>query len=301
VYTAVDPLLQFIGQNPNVGVLWSPLDDYSKEQAEQRTIRNQTIWTGGSKDEYRQFLQVTYYRYDHDVLVHWASPVNITGTTGQFWVPGVQSTDTLTVFITQVVRPVDFVKTDDITVQGIDCYKFEPIPAFADSETEYSPNSVYFQEIHGVFNVSTWIPTSAMITRGQMNNVPTSVSSGFTGITAGPYASEEWFAVEPMSGLGMKAHTVLQVNLQIPLLNAIFNIDPLIAPLGYQDNNQEINSTQANQFKEIVETITAGSIAAYVLGAVIGGALVMVGGFVFLKFREEQIGDQDPDIDMQNM
>jgi hypothetical protein len=78
-----------------------------------------------------------------------------------------------------------------------------------------------------------------------------------------------------------------QINFGVPVLHHFYpQAKNGIFPIAWRNETQAINSTQADEFKTKVNGVKSGSIASYILGPVIGVALLVVGFILFAKQKK---------------
>lgn len=190
------------------------------------------------------------------------------------------STKLYTIFFTLV--SIDQVQT------GVDLYGIS-LNRFQISPHNLVPNSIYYQSITGMANMS-WAYNEVPIFLSQPNMVgvdPVWISK-VSGMNPMSTDSQTILDVEPLTGVTMNAHKRLQLNLYIEESPPIFDeFNPnatvgLFYPILYVDESSQITEALANDFKSSVysplKLIFGFSVTFFVLGSL----LIVIGIIVLL-------------------
>jgi len=299
LWTAEDPFLAFLNQSSHAGLLYSQYEAWTREEALNQTLRVRPIFRGGSLEERTRSQEAQWwpdYPRGNATINAWREPLEVHGNDGgEIWPPGVSKDDILTVWFHELARPIDFEfwKTDRI--KGIHVYLFKMVDSTFDSDP------FYFQT-QGMMNMSSIKSVKLFYSKSNFYGVEDqSIRTSFNGIELDDEAyGNLYFGVEPESGVAMLKQGPIQANIQTPPLAHFYpGLNATIyTPVAIVENSDAIDDDKADTFKKLVGGIKAGTIAAYVVGIVLGAILVIFGVFVCVHWNMRRRTGQESNLDL---
>jgi lysosome membrane protein 2 len=282
-------------------------------------VKRDTVYTGDDDPDYmRQYLEVAESKYlnvdfgvqtilgmqvDIDLAI-WGCPTTfaallnkcnpypnrVYGTAGVQFKPNLQENSTVNVFVPELSRHAPMVNFDSVHVSdhGIDLLRYTLDPKIL---TNSSLNWDYYAYAHnGLLNVSMskqGLPI--FMSKPHFLDADVELLAGIDGLTAPVREDHDtWLDVEPLTGATMRANKRLQINLRTSPLNITstppFTLYPAVGthyvPLAWIDENAEISSSKAAQFKSKVygaqDAIHYVSLLGTILGSIFVGLAVML-------------------------
>ena len=228
----------------------------------------------------------------------------IKGTDGTQFHPGVDPSETLTLFIDTVFRyvPIPFLILTDTstgylvgngttTIEGIDMIKFDIVATQLMNATLYPPNAGFYM----------WLPTGLANLTVVSNGAPVFLSKphfldadpsyleAVDGLSPNRSIHDTSLYVEPISGLTMSAHKRLQINVYVDSLLMLYeNVSSIYFPIGWIEESSTITPELAGKFKSSVYgALNMARISKYV-GWIAGPVFVVVGIVAIVSYRFKQ-------------
>ncbi len=275
-----DPLLLFLQANgidvdPSANLFTNHTD--VNEALDEKTS---TIKTGANNLE--EIAQYVKWQENTTVTV-WQSDEPVRGTGGTQFAPGVTTSETLVVWVSELLRAVDFVFAKETQVEGIDLLRFELSDDTLKSSSQLAANAKYYQGIAGLANMTAAQGIPLFLSKPHFLDADSSLGTGMGISTADPEKHDTFLDVEPITGAVMNAKKRLQINLQVQASD-YFSKDIMdeILPLVWVEEGGSIQPDQAQAFKDAVygaqdlqRTLTLGGPT---LGIVfIATAVVLIG------------------------
>jgi len=228
-----------------------------------------------------------------NVIDFWNPPQHVNGNDGgDFWVPAsIGEHEVVEVWNDPLVRPIPFKKVGEYTVKGIKLWKMAVLDSFWESATDYPANSVYYQFEAGLLNITPVAPAPSFISRPGFFGVDDTIRTNVQGVTSKPEYQTWFFGFNWESGFTMDKQTYYQIStLTTPYTEFGNNITSgYYIPFVWFDSVTQISDHQATRFKTIVDGANNGSIAAYVVGCVVGGLMTIVGFLILLRYRHRKL------------
>lgn len=302
LYTAQDPLLQFLSLNPYVGLYYNASHAANYTQANNQSDYREAIYRGGTRDDLKKFLEVKEYN-GLTTVNFWREPVKVEGNDGgDFWVPASLDADKdQLVWNERLVRPIHFRKTGEFEVKGIPLWKLEPVEDFWRNEVDVPANALYFQEQTGLLNITPTTPSITFISRPGFYGADIA-RANVDGVDDSKEEFHEWIlGVNWESGFAMYKQAFFQISSQMPNYTEFYNVTGRIIPYAWFDERDEIETKDANRFKSIVSGAKNGAIAAYVIGCVLGGVSAIIGVAVLLRYRYRKLRQFEEQVKGMNL
>lgn len=240
-----DPFLEFLianGQDldsTNAGLFTNATDVDDPRIAEASTIN-----TGQTNLE--DLLQYVEWQGNDSITV-WESNEPITGTDATQFAPGVSSTDRLQAYVSDLLRVVDFVYSEDVEVKGIDLLKF----VLADSALGVDSN--YYQSIRGIANMSKAAGIPLFLSKPHFLDGADSLTAAVSGLDADRDLHDTYLGVEPTSGAVFDARKRLQVSFNIEAGNFIYkDLPSAYMPIVWIEDGGTIPDDSAEAFVDSV-------------------------------------------------
>jgi len=296
--------LNITGQSPHAGIFYDSDEPPTREAAEQLPLFNETIWRGGSKDEFYDFLQIKTYNGLTTIPEYNNAPVK-GNAKGEHFVPGMDPDERLVIWSGSIRRPTTWEKTGEYDLKDIHVWKYEIIADFWESEKQNPSRSDYFQEEQGVLNLTAIQSLNSYITRPHFYDAPFTFSNSTLlggGSNTSEYYSNYEIGVEPRSGFTMVKRLLPQIVFGVPELGYFYNIQPGNYPIVWQDDIEVISDDDADTFKDSLHKAFVYEIVAFVVGIGLGLILLIIGIIVIRKYSKEDSGyDSSGELSMENM
>ena len=203
-----------------------------------------TIKTGkGDINEVGQRIEFN----GQDEITIWAEPIDVKGTGGTQFAPGISQDDDLEVFSSDFMRTLefDFSKTTDM--YDIELYRFK-----LDDGT-FEPNPDYYMYIDGCANVYPCQGIPAYLSKPHFLDGDPILLSSVVGMKPDKGAHDLYFEVEPITGITMKGRTRMQVNFMTSKTDLWYpNVTEALMPIVWFEERSEITEELAEDFKNLV-------------------------------------------------
>jgi len=187
---------------------------------------------------------------DQDEITIWAEPIDVKGTDGTTFGPGVTDEDTLKVFTKDLMRTVEFEYHDEAEIYDIDLLEFK----FADDT--FAPNSIYLMDTLGLVNlapVPKYRDVPVRVSKPHFLGADPELTQDVEGMNPDPALHDTYLEVEPITGLTMKVRQRIQVNLEPMQLTDWSNNAPhAVMPLLWMEDSGQVSEELATYFKEQV-------------------------------------------------
>lgn len=245
-----DPLLLFLQANgididPNANLFTNHTNVSDALEGKTSTFK-----TGAnSLEEIGQYVKWQ----ENSTVTVWKSPESARGTGGTQFAPGVSSSETLVVWVSELLRAVNFVFTEETEVEGIDLLRFELSADTLKSSADFAANAKYYQGITGLANMTAAQGIPLFLSKPHFLDAASSLGKDM-GIGAPNRNKHDTFLdVEPITGAVMNAKKRLQINLQVNASD-YFNKEIIneMFPLLWVEEGGSIQKEQAEAFKETV-------------------------------------------------
>jgi hypothetical protein len=254
LFTAVDKAVLdhqiYYGQDESlaeVGIFDNCHDSAEAEEAEVPSIK---IKTG--RDDVSKVGQLVEYNGQKTIYL-WDEPVEVDGTGGTQFAPGITKDDTLDVFSLDMMRVVEMKYDKEDEIHGIDLLKFE-----LDDET-FEADPMYYMETDGLVNlapVPKYRDVPIRISQPHFLKADPSIQNAVGGLNPDESEHGTYICVEPISGITMKARQRAQVNLEIgPMIFWYQNITNAAMPILWMEDSGEIPEDLAEEFKAVYEAL----------------------------------------------
>jgi hypothetical protein len=302
MYTAEDPLLKLLGVSPFVGLYYNASHAANYSQADAQEDYRDAIFRGGTRDDLKKFLEVKEYNGLVTVNI-WKEPVRVEGNDGgdNFVPASLHDNDDVLVWNERLVRPITFKKSGEFDVKGIPLWKLQPTEDLWRNEIDYPDNALYFQEMTGLLNITPTAPAYTFISRPGFYGADLA-RAGVDGIDDSREEFKDWIiGVNWQSGFTMYKQAYFQISAGISNYTEFYNITGRIIPFGWIEDKDEITDKQATRFKTIVNGAKNGSIAAYVIGCVLGGVMTIFGVAILLRYRYRKMRQFEEQVKGMNL
>jgi len=261
----------------------------AEKKAQTKELISSRVWRGGTREEYEEFLEAKEFE-GNDTVYFWAEPVKVKGNNGGslwHWDMSEAEDHKLVVWSDDLARPTVWQKVGEYEEQGILLWKYELSASEWQNSTENADNAKYFQQVHGLFNVTPVVGAfRSFLSRPHYYDVGSQVKEDVTGLDdSNSYYEKWWFAVEPNSGITMAKLTIPQLCFEVTSLRELYDISAATVPVVWFDSYAYIGEEDANLFKGFVYGLEAGAIVLFVAGVSIGLILLVVGNVLLYQFR----------------
>lgn len=252
---------------------------------------NSTIYTGQSDID----LVGCYQRWKENFgnLSIWKSRYAnmLNGTDGTVYKPDISKDDALYIFITQLCRSLNVKYLDELTVHGIDGYRFNP-PKYLFESGDINPDNKGFCNPNcltsGLLSVNACVPFNAPIVVSQPHflNGNKSLQKMVLGLHPNEEKHDTFLTLEPNTGIPLQASKRLQFNIHVEPFSGVSDLENVKAaqvPIMWISEHVRIDSGNANKLKKDVlndlEIIKWIEIGLYILG----GLMVLIAIILFVR------------------
>ncbi|MFX1399508.1 MAG: hypothetical protein ACFFAS_20980 [Promethearchaeota archaeon] len=243
--TAAYEYYKYYGEDTNQAIIGIFDNIHNEAEADLADVDHFTINTG--KEDISEVGQVVEYK-GKDTINIWAGPIEITGTLGTQFAPGVTEGDTLEVFNVDLMRVVELEYEEDTEIYDIDLLQFKL------AEDTWAPNSLYFMDTTGLVNlapVEKYQQVPVRVSNPHFLGTALSVQQGVIGMRPNDDFHETYVNVEPITGIVMDAAMRAQINFEVEP-NELFlpNISNTVMPILWMEFRGEIPKDLAEIFKD---------------------------------------------------
>ena len=245
-----DPLLLFLQANGVDVDADSNLFTNHTDVSDALQSKTSTFKTGANDlEEIGQYVEWQ----ENTTVTVWASPETVRGTGGTQFAPGVTPSETLVVWVSELLRAVDFVFTKETQVEGIDLLRFELSDDTLKSSSQLAANAKYYQGIAGLANMTAAQGIPLFLSKPHFLDADSTLGNNMGISAADPEKHDTFLDVEPITGAVMNAKKRLQINLQVYASNYFSKdiIDEML-PLVWIEEGGAIQPDQAQAFKDAV-------------------------------------------------
>jgi len=219
----------------------------NSEEAEQAGVPTYTVKTG--KNDISEVAQIIKLNGESQINI-WAEPIDIYGTDGMQFHPGVTPSETLKVFNIDLLRTVNLEYDSESEVKGISLHRFRMAP------DTFEPNPLYFQDTWGFTNLEVFEKyqgVAVRVSKPHLLDTEPSIQEAIIGMNPDPDMHETFIDVEPISGITMNAHMCVQVNFEVPH-GSIWHaeVQDTYMPILWMAMEGEIPDGLADYFKGLV-------------------------------------------------
>jgi hypothetical protein len=223
----------------------------------------------------------------------WKSPTAnmLNGTDGSVYRPDISKDDELYIFIIQLCRSLNVRYLDEVTIQGIKGYRFNP-PKYLFESGDINPDNKGFCNPDclpsGLMNLNVCVPFNAPIVVSQPHflNGNKSLQKMVLGLNPVEEKHDTFLSLEPNTGILLQASKRMQFNIQVDPVRGVSdleNVKSAQVPIMWINEHVSIDRSNANKLKKNVlnnlEIIKWIEIGLYI----VGGLMVMVAVILFIK------------------
>ena len=215
----------------------------------------------------------------------------LNGTDGSIYKPDISNDDVLYIFITQLCRSLNVKYLDEVTIEGIDGYRFNA-PKYLFESGDINPDNKGFCDPNclpsGLLSISVCVPFNAPIVVSQPHflNANKTLLQKVLGLNPQEDKHDTFVSIEPNTGIILQASKRIQFNIYIEPLKGIEELGSIVAayvPLMWINEHVRIDSTNAQKVKkdvldilEIVKWVERGLF-------ILGGLMVLIAVILFIR------------------
>jgi len=224
-----------------------------------------------------------YVKYNGEsTITVWDPDVEVSGTGGTQFAPGVTNDERLEIFIPEFLRPLELVYSKDVTVKGVSLLRYI-LPDDAFTVGEYEDDKA------GLANMQ--VSYGAPVYLGQPHFFGADPSLLDDVVITPPNQDEHqlYIDVEPNTGATMAAKLRMAINLKVEQTDFWYQtIKSAIYPIFWLEQSAEIPDDLASMFKDLVYMVL--DIKEYLYAGFVGGgaALLSLGIVVTTTQRRKQ-------------
>ena len=202
-----------------------------------------TIKTG--KNNVNEAKETVKYNGE-EKLSMWARDIDVKGTDGTQFSPGLTvDDDTLKVFVSDLVRPVDFEFSKLTELYDIKLYRYKF------SEELFEPAPEYYMDTNGLAYMYPKYGIPVYLSKPHFLGADPSVSGAVSGMNPDSAKHDTYIDVEPITGITMNARARLQVNFKVtPTDKWYTDVQEAYMPILWVEKEAEIPEEKAEEFKE---------------------------------------------------
>ena len=202
-----------------------------------------------------------------------ANPVNVSGTGGTQFAPGVTKDDILEIFIPQFLRPLEVEYQKDVTLKGIDMLRYV-FPA----DTFSPDNEPYHDVFVGLANMQVSYGANVYLGQPHFYGADPLLLDDVVISSPSQELHELYIDVEPNTGATMAAKLRMAINIKVEQTDTWYkNIKEAIYPIFWLEQSAEVPDEIATMFKDLVYMVL--DLKDYMHSGFVGGgaALLCIG------------------------
>ncbi|XP_028415192.1 lysosome membrane protein 2-like [Dendronephthya gigantea] len=226
-------------------------------------------------------------------LGFWNSPYAnmLNGTDGSVYKPDISKDDMLFIFIIQLCRSLNVEYLDEVTIEGIDGYRFHP-PKYLFQSGNINPDNKGFCVPNclpsGLLSISSCVPFQApiVVSSPHFLNGDKSLLKMIHGLSPNEEKHDTFLSLEPNTGILLQASKRIQFNIQVDPMAGIQDLENVKSaqiPIMWIDEHVRIDSSNAQKVKknvlnnlEIIKWVELGLI-------ILGGLMVLIAIILFIR------------------
>jgi len=242
LFTAVDNLINEMDPvMAKVGIFDNCHNITEAEEAETVQVKVKT-----GRDDIDKVGQYVEYDGNEDIMV-WAEPLELTGTDGTQFAPGVSKDEKVEAFVDDIMRVGEFKYSKEVELHGINLYRFKL------KDDLFDPNPICFMDTQGVANMEPVMGIPARVTKPHFFDADKSLLSKVDGMSPKSSEHDTFLDIEPISGAVMRARKRLQVNLYVTPTDQWYqDVSTTIMPILWVQESGEIPKDLAEEFVDVV-------------------------------------------------
>jgi hypothetical protein len=250
---------------------------HNTTEAEEAEANRYKISTG--KKNVEKVGQTIEFNGEEEISM-WARGINVEGTDGTQFAPGVSKDESLDVFIPELVRPVEFKYSKLTNMYDIELFRYEF------SEDLFEPAPEYFMDTEGLANMYPEYGIPVYLSKPHFLGTEESVCDAVIGMDPKSSKHDTYIDVEPITGITMKAKARIQVNFKVsPTDEWYSDIQEAYMPILWVEKEAEITEEKAEEFKDSL--YGALDLRSSLIPALIGGGSIIT--FVGAMFSQTQV------------
>jgi hypothetical protein len=177
----------------------------------------------------------------------WAKSIDVKGTDGTQFAPGISQEDDLEVFSSDFMRTLEFDFRKTTSIYDIELYHYK-----FDDDT-FKPDSDYYMYIDGCANIYPMQGIPAYLSKPHFLGGDPILTSSVSGMNPDEGDHDTYFDVEPITGITMKGRVRIQVNFMTSQTDLWYpNITEAMMPILWFEDRSEITKELAEEFKDLV-------------------------------------------------
>jgi uncharacterized protein YfkK (UPF0435 family) len=297
LFTAVDTAVynhqEYYGKDlslAEVGLFDNCFNEEDAEAAEVPVIKMRT-----GRDNINKVNRIVEYNGQKKIYL-WDEPIEIEGTDGSQFAPGVSEDDKLKIFNLELLRTLELDYKKHEELYEIDLLKYKL------SGDTFDENSLYYMDTEGLINLEVlpeYREVPVRVSKPHFLGGDPSLITAVGGMNPDDGAHDTYICVEPISGITMKARQRVQINLEIDTMDIWYeDIDHAVMPIVWREDSGEIPEDLAKEFRDQVYPALELKERAPLLCLGIGAALCVPGVAVSTtqseKRKRKKIADALP-------
>lgn len=270
LFTAVDNLVY--EQDPTRSKVGIFDNCASETEAEAADIKSFTINTGRIDiSKVRETI-----KYDDEAMITlWEEAEIVRGTDGTQFAPQVSQSESLHVFVSDLLRSVDLYFTGTTSIYEIELFRFEL------SSQTFDIDSNYYQSIKGLANMTIDQGIPVFLSKPHFLDADKDLIDSIKGINPIKESHDTYLDIEPNTGAVMNAAERFQINFMIDDTDMWYkNCWEGVMPILWLEFGGQITEELANSFKSLV--YGTQNLSAILFQSTLGiGATLIIPGTIF--------------------
>jgi len=211
----------------------------------------------------------------------------VIGTDGYNFAPGLNSNETLLIFIDTLFRQGVIGYNGTVTIQGIDMYQYTLLPWQLLNSTSYPPNEAYYSYNfpNGMMNLSiAFSNTPVFVSKPHFLDADPYYLTTLNGLSPNRTLHETYIYVEPITGIMMSSYERLQINVYTSPLQFMYpNLSAVYFPVLWLEQGGVISANLAAQFRTQVYGARTAKEYAPLVAFVLAGLLAALAALFALN------------------
>ncbi|MFX1309822.1 MAG: hypothetical protein ACFE8C_09010 [Promethearchaeota archaeon] len=267
LFTAIDNLVY--EQDPTRAKVGLFDNCFSEAEAESADIKRFTINTGRTDISK---VQETIKYDDEAIITVWEEDEIVRGTDGTQFAPRVSQSETLHVFVSDLLRSVDLCFTGTSSIHDIELYRFELTGRTFDIDFNY------YQSIKGLANMTIDQGIPIFLSKPHFLDADNDLIESIKGVYPIKELHDTYLDVEPNSGAVMNAAERFQINLMIDDTDIWYkDCWEGVMPILWLEFGGQITEELATSFKALVYGTQNLSVVLFQSTLAIGATLIIPG------------------------
>ena len=225
--------------------------------------------------------------WENQLFNPWRENIPIRGTDGGQFNPLMSRSDEIWMFVSDIMMPLKFNYVRDVSVSGMNGWRYEADRTLLMDSTEHPDNGRFFSGVHGTLNLTSVMGAPVYATKGRYFDIGKSedyksiiVDRNGKNVVANAETDDVFMIVEPWSGMSLSAAQRLTLNFMLDKDYLFENTErSYLLPYTYVKREFTLNESQVAATMGDLQTALAVKKGVQIAGYLLG-ALLLIGGIL---------------------